>query len=90
MIEPTTHMPMATPDLPRAVYIQVGQLLQLIRAARTHAETQRAMDRAQGFVLGLETTQALPPDSLGVLHQGFDTAVQKRRQELEHRHSLPT
>lgn len=77
------HGPFAALNLPRAIFVQAGKLLQGIATARTLADVQSSADRAEGFVLGLETAKALSPLSLEVMHQGFEAAARARQLELE-------
>jgi hypothetical protein len=42
----------------------------------------RAADRAEGFVLGIETARALNPDNIESLYLVFDRAFRVRQAEL--------
>lgn len=77
------HDPLAALNLPRAIFVQAGKLLQAIGEARTLADALRATVRAEGFTLGLQAARALSPMSIEVLYQGFETASQARQLELE-------
>lgn len=68
--------------LPHAVQVQVLKLLAQIGRAQTADDLFRASDRAEGFVLGLETAKALNAGSIEVLYKAFDDAATARR--LEH------
>lgn len=68
--------------LPHAVQVQVLKLLAQIERAQTADDLSRAGDRAEGFVLGLETAKALNAGSIEVLYKAFDDAATARR--LEH------
>lgn len=69
-------------NLPQAVQAQVLKLLSQIGRAQTADDLFRASDRAEGFVLGLETAKALNAGSIEVLYKAFDDAATARR--LEH------
>lgn len=69
--------------LPTALGAQAEKLLTAIEQARTAADCTRAADRAEGFVLGVETLRALRPFDIESLYMVFEDAAQVRRQELE-------
>ncbi len=69
-------------NLPDSVRKQAGRLLLAIHQARNAAELQRAVDRADGFGLGLETARALNASSLEGLYMAFDRVADDRRGEL--------
>jgi len=69
-------------NLPKAVQAQVLKLLAQIDRAQTADDLFRASDRAEGFVLGLETAKALSAGSIEVLYKAFEDATTARR--LEH------
>lgn len=69
-------------NLPQAVQAQVLKLLAQIDRAQTADDLFRASDRAEGFVLGLETAKALNAGSIEALYIAFDDAATARR--LEH------
>jgi hypothetical protein len=70
--------------LPHAVQVQVLKLLAQIDRAQTADDLFRASDRAEGFVLGLETAKALNAWTIEALYKAFDDASTARR--LEHAH----
>jgi hypothetical protein len=74
---------LATLNLPHAVHAQALKLLGRIQLAHSADELRRASDRAEGFVLGLETVKALNPASIEGLYVAFDNAVTARRLEQE-------
>ncbi|MDR6918928.1 hypothetical protein J2X66_005833 [Pseudomonas sp. 3296] len=65
------------------VRTQALKLLERIQQARTADELISAADRAEGFVLGLETVKALNAASLEGLYVAFDNAATARRLEHE-------
>jgi hypothetical protein len=77
----SSHDMLASLNLPPAVQAQVLKLLMHIAQARTADDLFRASDRAEGFVLGLETVKALNPASLEGLYVVFDNAATARRLE---------
>jgi hypothetical protein len=70
-------------NLPNAVQAQVLKLLSQIARAQTADDLFRASDRAEGFVLGLETAKALNAGSIEGLYKAFDDAATARRLEHE-------
>lgn len=68
-------------DLPPAAKIQTLKLLARISQAANADELWRASDRAAGFVLGLETVEALDAARIKALYEVFDSAATARRQE---------
>ncbi|AXI64376.1 hypothetical protein DLD99_01785 [Pseudomonas kribbensis] len=70
-------------NLPNAVQAQVLKLLAQIARAQTADDLFRASDRAEGFVLGLETVKALNAWSIEGLYKAFDDAATTRRSEHE-------
>lgn len=72
----------AAMNLPNAVQVQVLKLLAQIARAQTADDLYRASDRAEGFVLGLETAMALNAGSIEGLYKAFDDAATAQR--LEH------
>lgn len=46
---------LAALNLPSAIHAQADKLLQAIRSSPTAPDTLRAIDRAEGFTLGVET-----------------------------------
>lgn len=69
-------------NLPAAVQARASKLLERIQQAHTADELFRASDRAEGFVLGIETVKALNPESIEALYVLYDNAATARR--LEH------
>lgn len=69
-------------DLPPAVKMQTLKLLARISQAASADELWRGSDRAAGFVLGLETVEALDAARIKALYELFDGAATARR--LEH------
>ena len=59
------------------------KLLGNIAQTRTATDCHRAADRAEGFVLGLETVKALNAASIEGLYLAFDNAATARRLEQE-------
>lgn len=74
--------PLVPLDLPAAIRVQGSKLLYAIRSAATQMDALRAADRAEGFVLGIETLRALNPDDIEGLYLVFDRAFQVRQAEL--------
>jgi hypothetical protein len=69
-------------NLPNAVEVQTLKLLHQIELAHTADDLFRASDRAEGFVLGLETVRVLNAASIEGLYKAFEAAATARR--LEH------
>lgn len=78
---PNTDDPLAGRHLPPAVQTQALKLLARIQQAHSADELWRASDRAAGFVLGLETVEALDAARIKALYGVFDGAATARRQE---------
>lgn len=74
---------LAALNLPDAVRAQALKLLERITLARHADDLFRAADRAEGFVLGLETAKALNPATLENLYVAFEDAATARRLEHE-------
>ncbi|MBY9026206.1 hypothetical protein K7459_21315 [Pseudomonas fluorescens] len=74
---------LAALDLPQAVQSTTLKLLQQIALAHTADDLFRASDRAEGFVLGLETVEALDAVRIMALYEVFDSAATAQRQEYE-------
>lgn len=70
--------PLARLNLPSHVHAQAVKLLRAIAQARTPGDCTRAGDRAEGFVLGLETLRALNAASLEGLYLAFEQAATVR------------
>lgn len=75
--------PLAALNLPNAVRARTLTLLNAIAQARTTTECTRAADRAEGFVLGIETVNAQSSASLEGVYMAFDNAATARRLEHE-------
>lgn len=76
-----TNEALAALDLPPAVKVQTLKLLERIRKAANPDDLWRASDRAAGFVLGLETVEALEAAGIKGLYEAFDEAATARREE---------
>ncbi|MEO8639989.1 hypothetical protein [Pseudomonas sp.] len=74
--------PLAPLGLPAAIRVQGSKLLRAIRSAATLLDALRAADRAEGFVLGIETLCVLNPDDIEGLYLVFNRAFQVRQAEL--------
>ncbi len=68
--------------LPAGLDAQARKLLHAIDIACSLEDTQRAADRAEGFVLGVETAQGLMPTDVEALYLAFDYAERVRQTEL--------
>ncbi|WP_336356837.1 hypothetical protein [Pseudomonas granadensis] len=77
------HDPLFVLNLPKAVHYRALKLLSNIARATTVADTLHAADRAEGFVLGIETVKALNPGAAEALYLVFDDASQARQAALE-------
>ncbi|NBB33767.1 hypothetical protein [Pseudomonas sp. BC115LW] len=77
------HDPFTALNLPQAVFAQALKLLERIRRAHNTDELWCASDRAEGFVLGLETVKALNAASIEGLYVAFENAATARRLEQE-------
>lgn len=69
-------------NLPEAIRVQATKLLGAITQARDLSDLLRAADRAEGFVLGLETVYPLTTVDVENLYVVVEAAVQRRRAEL--------
>lgn len=67
------------PDLIRTKFSH--HLARLERAEDLHT-LERAQERAEGFVEGVEAARALTPASIEALYIAVDVAATERRQEL--------
>lgn len=76
------HDPLVAWNLPKAVHFRALKLLSNIAQATTVADTLHAADRAEGFVLGIETVKALNPGAIEALYLVFDHASQARQAAL--------
>lgn len=70
--------PFTALNLPHAVQAQALKLLNRIQQAHSQDDVRRAADRAEGFVLGVETVKALNPASIEGLYLVFDNAATAR------------
>lgn len=70
--------PFTALNLPHAVQAQALKLLNRIQQAHSPDDVRRAADRAEGFVLGVETVKALNPASIEGLYLVFDNAATAR------------
>lgn len=77
------HDPLAALNLPSAVRKRAQRLLSAIEQARSVADCTRAADRAEGFVLGIETLRALNATSIEALYLLFEHAATVRLGVLE-------
>jgi len=73
---------LAAQNLTGAIRAQADKLLQTILSSATTPPTLRAIDRAEGVILGLETVSALSADTIERLYFVFDDAAQTRLTEL--------
>ncbi|WP_339530189.1 MULTISPECIES: hypothetical protein [unclassified Pseudomonas] len=73
---------LAALNLTGATRAQADKLLQTILSSATTPATLRAIDRAEGFILGLETVGALSADAIERLYLAFYDAAQTRLTEL--------
>lgn len=74
---------LAALKLPNEVEVQILKLVHQIELAHTADDLFRASDRAEGFVLGLETVKALNAASIESLYKIFEAAATARRREHE-------
>ncbi|WP_415763212.1 hypothetical protein [Pseudomonas sp. CP4] len=81
--EDSPEKALAALDLPHPVEREALRLLRQVAQAHTADDLVRASDRAEGFVLGLETVKVLNEASIQGLHNAFTAAVTARRQEHE-------
>jgi hypothetical protein len=75
--------PLAALNLPTAVRGRALKMLQAINQAHSAADCTRAADRAEGFVMGIETVKALNPASIEGLYLVFEQAATVRLVVLE-------
>lgn len=71
-----------TLELPTGVRAAVLKLLNAVEVAESVRSVNMAAQRAEGFVLGLETAGAFRPDVLEALYIGFESASQLRLAHL--------
>ncbi|NNA55963.1 hypothetical protein HBO27_08990 [Pseudomonas koreensis] len=69
-------------DLPAELRTQASALLDIINGASNRDELLRALGRAEGFVLGLETLDALNPIDVQNLYVVVEAAAHRRQVEL--------
>lgn len=70
---------LASLNLPAAIRVQATRLLGTIAQARDPSDLLRAADRAEGFVLGVETVRALAPLDVDNLYGVFAYATLERQ-----------
>lgn len=75
--------PFAGMHLPTAAHARALRLLQGIRHAKTLTDTLHAADRAEGFVMGIESLKALNAARIQEMYRVFDVASQLRQVQLE-------
>lgn len=80
---PFVQDPFAGQRLPPAVQAQALKLLAQIRQAPDPGDLRRALDRAEGFVLGLVTVKVLNALNLEALHVALNQAATAWRREHE-------
>jgi len=70
-------------SLPKGVGPHAVKLLDAITGAATHEELNRAGGKAEGFVLGLESTKAIKSQIAESLYVAYDDAASNRAGELK-------
>jgi hypothetical protein len=70
-------------SLPKGVGPVAAKLLDAITGAATHEELNRAGGKAEGFVLGLESTKAIKSQIAESLYVAYDDAASNRASELK-------
>lgn len=70
-------------SLPKGVGPHATKLLDAITGAATHEELNRAGGKAEGFVLGLESTKAIKSQIAESLYVAYDDAASNRASELK-------
>ena len=70
-------------SLPKGVGPHAAKLLDAITGAATHEELNRAGGKAEGFVLGLESTKAIKRQIVESLYVAYDDAASNRSSELK-------
>ncbi|MFK3970213.1 hypothetical protein ACI2KS_05730 [Pseudomonas sp. NPDC087358] len=68
--------------MPVGIRNQVFRLLAAIEVAESVQAVRMAVNRAEGFVLGLETAEALKRDMIEAMYVGFETASEARMETL--------
>ena len=71
-------MNLRTMVFPTRVRAEVLKLLASIEVADSAQGVNMASQRAEGFVLGLETASAFKADVIEALYVGFDKAIEER------------
>jgi len=66
-------------ELPTGVRTAVLKLLVAVETGESIQAVNMASQRAEGFVLGLETAHALKPDMIEFLYTNFDAAAAQQR-----------
>ena len=69
-------------SLPKGVGPQAGKLLDAITQAGSAMDLNRAGGKAEGFVLGLESTKAIKSQVAESLYVAYDDAASQRATEL--------
>lgn len=69
-------------SLPKGVCPHASKLLDAITGAATHEALNRAGGKAEGFVLGLESTKAIKSQVAESLYVAYDDAASHRATEL--------
>ncbi|MGY4638910.1 hypothetical protein ACVWVP_002840 [Pseudomonas sp. TE24901] len=70
-------------SLPKGVGPHATKLLDAITGADTHEALNRAGGKAEGFVLGLESTKAIKSQVAEALYVAYDDAASHRATELK-------
>lgn len=65
--------------MPPRVHNEVNRLLAAIEVAETRQALTVTATRAEGFVLGLETSGGFRSDLIETMYIGFETAVEAQR-----------
>lgn len=83
MNRPNPSNPLGKLVLPPNVEAQTLKLLGRIAQASSKGECELAAERAEGFVLGMETVRALNASSIEGLYLAFEHTATARLLELE-------
>ncbi|WP_339530372.1 hypothetical protein [Pseudomonas mucidolens] len=70
-------------SLPKGVGPHAAKLMDAITGADTKADLNRAGGKAEGFVLGLESTKAIKSQVAESLYVAYDDAASHRLSELK-------
>lgn len=70
-------------NLPAPVYMQTANFLARVETCLSLEDLRRVSDRADGFVLGIETVRALNYGTIEGLHVLLKDAVQAHREALQ-------